>query len=77
MKEPSNKLTCVTFLERAQVDYLDKLGKDCFFACGKNLPRTKILAELVSFLQTLNPDIATMDLKNSTLSKELLKLLQK
>lgn len=77
MKQINNKLTCVTFLEREQVDFLDKLSKDCFFKYGKNLPRTKILAELILFLQNLNPDISMMDLKNQSLSQELLKIVKK
>jgi len=44
----------VTFLDRAEVDFLDKLGKDALFSAGMKLSRTKLIAWLVDFAKQLN-----------------------
>jgi hypothetical protein len=44
----------VTFLNRDEVDFLDKLGKDALFSTGAKLSRAKILAWLVDFAKKLN-----------------------
>lgn len=44
----------VTFLNREEVDFLDKLGKDALFSTGLKLSRTKLIAWLVNFMQELN-----------------------
>lgn len=44
----------VTFLDRTQVDYLDKLGKDALFSTGVKFPRTRIISALIDLLQKLN-----------------------
>jgi len=44
----------VTFLNRQEVDFLDKLGKDALFSTGCKLSRAKLIAWLVNFLQELN-----------------------
>lgn len=44
----------VTFLNRNEVDFLDKLGKDALFSTGLKLSRTKLIAWLVDFMQELN-----------------------
>ncbi|MFH1458670.1 MAG: hypothetical protein ABIG31_05895 [Candidatus Omnitrophota bacterium] len=44
----------VTFLNRAEVDFLDKLGKDALFSTGSKLSRSKIIAWLVDFMKELN-----------------------
>ena len=44
----------VTFLNRAEVDFLDKLGKDALFSTGLKLSRTKLIAWLVDFMKELN-----------------------
>lgn len=44
----------VTFLNRQEVDFLDKLGKDALFSTGLKLSRAKLIAWLVDFLQELN-----------------------
>lgn len=43
----------VTFLNREEVDSLDRLGKDALFSTGIKLSRTKIIAWLVDFMQQL------------------------
>ena len=44
----------VTFLDRDQVDYLDKLGKDALFSTGVKFPRTRIISALIDLLRKLN-----------------------
>ncbi len=41
----------VTFLDREQVDYLDKLGKDALFSTGVKFPRTRVIAALIDLLR--------------------------
>lgn len=43
----------VTFLNRDEVDFLDKLGKDALFSTGVKLSRTKLIAWLVDFMKGL------------------------
>ena len=44
----------IASLNRDQVDYLDKLGKDAQFSAGIKLSRTQILAAMVNALKRLN-----------------------
>jgi hypothetical protein len=44
----------VTFLDRDQVDFLDKLGKDTLFSTGLKFPRTRIISALVDLLRKAN-----------------------
>jgi len=44
----------VTFLNREEVDFLDKLGKDALFSTGLKLSRAKIICWLVDFMKKLN-----------------------
>ena len=44
----------VTFLDRAQVDYLDKLGKDALFSTGVKFPRTRVISALIDLLRKSN-----------------------
>ncbi len=44
----------VTFLDRQQVDYLDKLGKDALFSTGVKFPRTRIISALIDLLRKVN-----------------------
>ncbi len=44
----------IASLNREQVDYLDKLGKDAQFSSGVKLSRTQILAAMVNVLKRLN-----------------------
>jgi hypothetical protein len=43
----------VTFLNRDEVDFLDKLGKDALFSTGIKLSRTKLIAWLIDFVEQL------------------------
>ena len=44
----------IASLNREQVDYLDRLGKDAQFSSGIKLSRTQILAAMVNALKRLN-----------------------
>ncbi|MDD5347034.1 MAG: hypothetical protein PHT59_00295 [Candidatus Omnitrophica bacterium] len=44
----------VTFLNRDEVDFLDKLGKDALFTAGTKLSRARLIAWLVDILKGLN-----------------------
>jgi hypothetical protein len=44
----------VTFLNRKEVDFLDKLGKDALFSTGMKLSRAKLIAWLIDFMKELN-----------------------
>lgn len=44
----------VTFLDRTQVDYLDKMGKDALFSTGMKFPRTRIISALIDLLRKVN-----------------------
>ena len=43
----------VTFLNRDEVDFLDKLGKDALFSTGTKLSRAKLISWLIEFLEKL------------------------
>ncbi len=44
----------VTFLDRSQVDYLDKMGKDALFSTGVKFPRTRVISALIDLLRKTN-----------------------
>lgn len=44
----------IASLNRAQVDFLDKIGKDALFSCGVKLSRTQILSAMVNALKRFN-----------------------
>ena len=44
----------IATLNREQVDYLDKIGKDAQFSSGVKLSRNQILAAMVNALKRLN-----------------------
>jgi len=44
----------VTFLNRDEVDFLDKIGKDALFSTGLKLSRAKLIAWLVDFVQKID-----------------------
>ncbi|MBI4355333.1 MAG: hypothetical protein HY597_02630 [Candidatus Omnitrophica bacterium] len=43
----------IAALNREQVDFLDKLGKDALFSSGVKLSRTEILSAMVDILRKL------------------------
>ena len=48
---PSHRV--IASLNREQVDYLDKIGKDAQFSAGVKLSRTQILSAMVNALKRL------------------------
>ncbi len=44
----------VTFLNRNEVDFLDKVGKDALFSTGLKISRAKLIAWLIDFMQKLH-----------------------
>ncbi len=52
LKEKNQRV--VTFLNRDEVDFLDKLGKDAFFSSGSKVSRARLIAWLVDMLKGLN-----------------------
>ncbi len=44
----------VTFLNREEVDFLDKLGKDALFSSGLKISRAKLIAWMIDFAKKLN-----------------------
>ncbi|MFH0806806.1 MAG: hypothetical protein V2A57_00100 [Elusimicrobiota bacterium] len=44
----------VTFLNRNEVDFLDKIGKDALFSTGVKLSRAKLIAWLIDLMKKLN-----------------------
>lgn len=46
----------VTFLNRDEVDFLDKLGKDALFSSGFKVSRAKLISWLIDILKGLKID---------------------
>ncbi len=46
---PPSKHRVITFLDRDEVDFLDKLGKDALFTAGHKLSHNIILRGLIDF----------------------------
>jgi len=53
LTEEAKNQRVVTFLNRKEVDFLDKLGKDALFSTGAKLSRAKLIAWLVDFIKHL------------------------
>jgi hypothetical protein len=68
-----NLITTVTFLNREQIDFLDKLDKDYHFKFGHSLPRGRILGELVNCLMELDIDLTEIDPDKEGLCSYILK----
>lgn len=52
--QEEKKERVVTFLNRQELDFLDKLGKDALFSCGLKISRAKVIEWMVDFIQKLN-----------------------
>jgi len=48
VKEEKRQFRVVTFLTREELDFLDEITKDIFFSKGINIPRTKLIEELIN-----------------------------
>jgi len=51
LKEPMQRV--VTFLNRDEVDFLDRLGKDALFSTGLKLSRARLIAWFIDFIEKL------------------------
>ncbi len=47
------KQKVVAFLNREEIDFLDKLGKDAWFSTGAKLSRTQIIEALVNLMMEM------------------------
>ena len=45
----------VTFLDRQELDFLDKITKDILFSTGMKIPRSTVLKELIDVFSKFNP----------------------
>jgi hypothetical protein len=65
----------VTFLDREEVDFLDKVGKDALFSTGLKLSRAKFISWIIDFAKSL--EINGEDLKSEAdLDKKLKEILK-
>ncbi|MFA5362136.1 MAG: hypothetical protein WC335_02670 [Candidatus Omnitrophota bacterium] len=65
----------VTFLDREEVDFLDKVGKDALFSTGLKLSRAKLISWIVDFAKSL--EITGENLKSEAdLDKKLKEILE-
>ena len=74
--EHKNNQRVVTFLDRNEVDFLDKLGKDALFSTGFKLSRTKLIAWMVDFTKSLKISGAGIRCEND-LEKKVIEGLEK
>ena len=56
----------VAFLDRKEIDFLDKLGKDALFSNGMKIPRTRIIEITIDLLTQ-----AKINVKGIKTDKEL------
>ena len=74
MKAGENKLhRVIAIMDRAEIDYLDKIGKDSLFTTGTKLSRIKILRAMVEAMKELGIDGKNIrdekELKNEILKR--------
>lgn len=74
MKNNNKKLhRVIAIMDRDEIDYLDKIGKDALFTKGVKLSRIKILRAMVDAMKQLEIDGKNIkneeDLKNEILKK--------
>ncbi|MFH1244899.1 MAG: hypothetical protein V1662_00250 [Candidatus Omnitrophota bacterium] len=46
----------ITFLDREELDFLDKIGKDALFSAKTKLSRSKIISAIVNVIRKLDID---------------------
>ena len=52
-EQPITKHRVITMLDRQEIEFLDKLGKDALFSTGHKLSYNEILKGLVEFLMEI------------------------
>ena len=66
----------IASLNREQIDFLDKIGKDALFSAGVKLSRTQILSAMVNVLKRL--DLTGEGVKTSQeFEEQIARLLQR
>ncbi len=58
MKKDINTHRVVTFLNRGEIDFLDKMEKDMMFSTGKHISRSQILQDMAELLAKTNINTA-------------------
>ena len=58
MKKDINTHRVVTFLNRPEIDFLDKMEKDMMFSTGKHISRSQILQDMAELLAKTKIDAA-------------------
>ncbi len=58
MKKDINTHRVVTFLNRQEIDFLDKMEKDMMFSTGKHISRSQILQDMAELLAKTKIDAA-------------------
>jgi hypothetical protein len=43
----------ITFLKRDELDFLDEMAKDLYFTHGINIPRTKLVEEIINIVKDM------------------------
>lgn len=66
-----NKYKVISFLNRQELDFLDKLEKDVYFTYGIHIPRTKLIEEIIAAFQD-----ETSSVGNGTVAEKLLNRFQ-
>ena len=56
--KPKKKRTyrAITFLNREELDFLDEIAKDIYFKYGLNIPRTKLIEEIIDSFKDKNKE---------------------
>lgn len=72
MRQNDKLQRVIAFLDREEIDYLDKIGKDALFTRGVKLSRVKVLRAMVDAMRDL--EINGKDISSeSELKEEILK----
>ncbi|MFC1631600.1 hypothetical protein ACFL1I_04290 [Candidatus Omnitrophota bacterium] len=66
----------ITFLSRAELDFIDKISKDALFSAGAKLSRSKIISAIINVLSQLEIDGCGLSSKKQ-LEARVLKAIKK
>ncbi len=75
-KEKMLKQKVVAFVNREEMDFLDRLGKDAWFSTGMKLSRTQIIEALVNLMMEMGVKGDGISSKEE-LKKHILKAIEK
>ena len=54
MKEKKVLYKIVSFINREELDFLDKIAKDIYFSTGKKIPRCLIIREIIQISKNVS-----------------------